>query len=375
MNILDRKMAGFVLFGAALCLGACSKMNDTYKQFLEGGMKTYIGKVDSVFVYPGRNRVQLAWLVPSDPKIKGARIYWNNRQDALEVPFDGANQADTMRTMLDDFAEGPYVFEVFTFDGEGNTSLKTEVLARVYGDNYNSSLLSRPIDSYQMQGDTLMLTWGASPDPTAIGSELTYRDENGTQQTLVVSADEVITYIMRFTPQTITHRTFYLPAPLAIDTFYTTEASLRVKGEPMELPKAGWIATASSYDIAGNRPASNAIDGNEATIWVNQTRNPAYVYPHTIEVDMGEVHDELEGFAIVTRVGDAAARPRTIQLFTSVDGEEWASYGTMILENTGDRQFIALTEPVSARYFKMTAHDAHNNGNNIALAEIGMYYR
>ena len=365
-------MAGVVLFGLALCLGACSKMNDTYKQFLEGGMKTYIGKVDSVFVHPGRNRVQLAWAVPSDPKVKTARIYWNNRQDSVEVPMAAT---DTMRTMLDDFAEGPYLFEVFTYDDQGNTSLKTEVLARIYGDSYNSTLLSRPIDSYQMLEDTLMLTWGAAPDPTAIGSEVTYTDEEDVQQTMVISAEEVITYITPFTPQTFTHRTFYLPTPLAIDTFYTEAVSIRIKGEPIELSKAGWVATASSYDIAGNRPASNAIDGDEATIWVNQTRDPAFVYPHTIEVDMGEVHDELEGFAIVTRVGDAAARPRTIQLFTSVDGEEWTPHGTTLLENTGDRQFIALAEPVSARYFKMTAQDAHNNGNNIALAEIGMYYR
>src|SRR5690606_5586584 len=95
----------------------------------------------------------------------------------------------------------------------------------------------------------------------------------------------------------------------------------RVYGPPRRFSKEGWTATASSNDINGNRPVSNTIDNNPSTIWVNRTSNPKEVYPHTMTVDMGVVHNEIEGFAIITRVGDPAARPRTVDLLTSLDGE------------------------------------------------------
>jgi|SRR5690606_14248679 len=366
---------GFTCVLLCLLISACSKMDATYKQFLEDGMKVYIGMVDSVFVYPGNYRIQLGWLPPSDPKATFARVYWNNRTDSVDVPITRTENKDTVKVMLNDFAEETYVFEVFTFDNEGHRSLKKEVVANVYGNRYNSTLLSRPIDAAEAdEENVLQINWGGLTDETVYGSEVVYEDENGDTQTLFVPKDDGVSRIENFPIQTIQYRTLYLPSPLAIDTFYTEYVSLRVKGGPIELSKAGWSAEASTYDANGNRPASNAIDEDPTTLWVNRTTDSPS-YPHTITVDMGVVHDELEGFAIITRVGDAAARPKTIELYTSLDGENWTLQVTTDLEDSGDKQFIPLIAPVSAQYFRMVGLNPHRTGNNIALAEIGMYYR
>ncbi|NGM61536.1 hypothetical protein G5B30_06335 [Sphingobacterium sp. SGG-5] len=367
---------GFILLALAGIFGGCSKMDDTYKQFLEDGMKVYIGMVDSVFVYPGNNRLQLGWLPPSDSKAIRARVYWNNRQDSIDVPIERTEIGnDTVKVMFDELAEGTYVFEIFTFDDQGRRSLKKELVTRVYGDMWKNTLLSRPIDTYIAdEEDVMKITWGAVPYPTVHGTEITYEDLGGENHTLFVPADETITYVPDFlTPQFVDLRTVYLPGPLALDTFYTEFTTQRLKGRPIELSKTGWTAEGSSEDPKGaGRPASNAIDGDPESLWVNNTTTHKE-YPHTITVDMKTIYD-VEGFAIITRLRDASARPKTIELYTSIDGEEWTYHLVTDLENTGDKQFISLDEPVQARYFRMKA-TASFNGGNIALAEIGMFYR
>lgn len=360
------------------CFAACSKMDDSYKEYIEGGQIIYPGKADSARVLSGRNRLVLTWPASTDPKVTKAVIYWNNATDSIEIPVEKKSaQQPTISVPFNNLPEGTYVFEIVTFDQKGNKSVRVEAIGRVYGDRYEQSLLSRPIDAATLSEDTLRINWGAPPDTSAIGSEVLYTDSEGVDKSLFVPKADVITQIINFAPGRLEHRTLYLPSRGAIDTFYTEYATQRVKGPPIALRKQGWTATVSSFDDrsgANYRPGSNAIDENSATIWVSKTIAPYNVYPHTIEVDMGMIHEDLEGFAIITRVGDAAARPKTVELYTSIDGVEWVHHITTDLESVSEMQFIAFNEPVEARYFKMIALNAFN-GNNIALAEIGLFTR
>lgn len=366
-------------FLAVLAIAGCSKMDDTYKEFIKDGQINYVGKASPAFVMPGRERLVLAWPVPSDPKAIKAKIYWNNRADSIEVPIERNNGGDGLvRVSFDDLAEGPYVFEIITFDNKGNSSVKVEARGRVYGSEYEARLLSRPIDKAEMYEDTLKIEWGAAPDTTVIGSELIYKDSNNNPDTIFVPAKTLLTSILDFVPQTFKHRTLYRPSRLAVDTFYTAYSSLKIKGPPVELSKDGWTATASSFDSRSGsryRPASNAIDGNSSTIWVNQI-DPQEVYPHTITVDMGAVQEDIEGFAVITREKDAAARPKTAELLTSLDNITWTSHGEIVFADSGDKQLFPLPAPVNARYFRIIAKDAHRSDEkNIAMAEVGVYTR
>ena len=42
-------------------LASCDGMDATYKEFIEEGPIVYIGKVDSLKAYAGRNRAMLEW--------------------------------------------------------------------------------------------------------------------------------------------------------------------------------------------------------------------------------------------------------------------------------------------------------------------------
>src|SRR5690606_30231061 len=106
---------------------SCQKPNHAYKEFLKGGERVYVAKADSLQAFPGKNRVQLQWLLLSDPTVRSAKIYWNNRMDSLELPLEKGPSVDTVSVVVAGLEEGGHNFEVITLDGKGNTSVVQSV--------------------------------------------------------------------------------------------------------------------------------------------------------------------------------------------------------------------------------------------------------
>ena len=115
-------------------LASCDGMDATYKEFIEEGPIVYIGKVDSLKAYAGRNRAMLEWQKLLDPRAKTAKIFWENRTRSTELQL--TDKAGLTQVIVKDLAEGSYVFEVCTYDTHGNSSIMSEVPCTVYGDVY-----------------------------------------------------------------------------------------------------------------------------------------------------------------------------------------------------------------------------------------------
>src|SRR5690554_6939164 len=62
----------------------CESMDDNYKQYIEE--YNYSGKIDSLRVYPGYERVILAWDNPKDQKSKTIRVIYG--VDSTVVNYD-----------------------------------------------------------------------------------------------------------------------------------------------------------------------------------------------------------------------------------------------------------------------------------------------
>lgn len=204
---------------AGVYLAACDKADEAYKDFVPDGEKIYPGKVDSLVANPGKNRIGLEWLLKWDSRIVKCRIYWNRKADSVDVTVQRTNGVDTIRTILDGMTEGPYIFEVYTYNAQGDRSVKQEVNGDVYGDFYESNLINRILKSAVITNGNTKLQWD-EPDPRSTGVELTYKDQDGVLQTVLVPSTENTT-IITGAPQTGTmeFKTLYLPVPNAIDTF------------------------------------------------------------------------------------------------------------------------------------------------------------
>ena len=66
-----------------IILSSCSKIDGYKSIYTAGGQIVYPGKMDSVKVFSGKNRVKITGLFTSDPKIVKYRVFWNSRQDSI----------------------------------------------------------------------------------------------------------------------------------------------------------------------------------------------------------------------------------------------------------------------------------------------------
>jgi hypothetical protein len=375
-NIMKRHIL-LILPVIIVMIAACGEMDEHYKEFLEGGEKIYPAKADSAKVHPGRHRLQLSWLIMADPKVKRAKVFWNGRNDSTEVEIKKTSAVDTVKVMLNNLAETSYVFEIITYDNQNHASMVTEIVGNAYGDDYERSLLIRPILEATTWKNAATLRF-STPGAEAVATEIEYTDHNGTPQTTSVPVSSLRARIPSFLEgSTFRHRTVFKPNKLAIDSFYTAwqEVTPAIRPEKILYSKGVWlVAGFSSEEPSNSRTAASVIDGNNNTWWIARYTNPgATSYPnHWITIDMKSVHD-VDGFMMVQKNGDRKIKVMEIQY--SDDNSTWTSLGNFTLANVEKTElYFELPARKSFRYFKIIPVSGHDANQQPGLAEISAFY-
>ena len=222
MKLFKKLIFIFLSIGALI---SCDGMDATYKEFIEGPI-VYIGKVDSLKAYAGRNRVMLEWQKLLDPRAKTAKIFWENRTKSTELQL--TDKATLTQVVVEDLAEGSYVFEICTYDTYGNSSIMSEVPCAVYGDVYEKLLFNTKVKTAVLKNDVLTVTFAASLEPTFFASEITYMSSEGKNKTVLLKAPATQVKIDDFAGDHITYRSVYLPEETAIDYFYSESDELEI---------------------------------------------------------------------------------------------------------------------------------------------------
>ncbi|MGV3639408.1 MAG: DUF4998 domain-containing protein [Adhaeribacter sp.] len=365
----------YCLLAALLCsIFSCSKMDDTYMDFVKDGEIIYAPKAQALQLAPGKNRVRLNLLGLSS-RVSRVKVSWNNNAGFLDVNVPAQARRDTFQVIVPDLAEGDYTFSVVTYDQAGRQSVKADTSGTVFGNSYAATLQPRGIKQTLFAGDNLELElFGASSG--TIGSLFYYFDKAGVARQQLVPADQPPVLANFGNSQHLKFKTLFLPQPGVIDTFYSALDSIYVEGPRVHLSKTNWTATASSYDTrsgASNRPPSKAIDDNISTLWVNFIGTPAIDYPHAITVDMKQ-SQPLRGLSFVQRQ-DLGGALKTLEIQVSPDNTTWTSLGDFTLEKIKEIQYIDFQPVGQVRYFRVIGKNDYNNSKNISLAEVGAYIR
>ena len=374
---MNRHILFFILPVIIVLIASCGEMDEHYRKFLEGGEKIYPARADSAKVHPGRHRLQLTWLVLADPKVKRANVYWNNRKDSIAVEINKTSSVDTVKVMLNDLDESSYVFEIITYDDKGHASMVTEVVGSVYGDDYENSLLIRPI----LEATAWKNRGTARFGPTsreAIGTQFEYEDEYGVPQSLFVPVEELRARMPSFKEgSTMRHRTVFKPSKLAIDSFYTKWQTITpaIRPEKIHYPKGVWsVIGFSSEEPSNDRQAARLIDGNNKTWWIARysTNATSYAQGHWVTIDMKSEH-VVDGFVILQKEGDR--KIKVLELLSSNDNQNWESLGNFNLPNTqGVELYFDLPARKSFRYFQVKPIAGHDANQQPGLAEISTFY-
>ncbi|MBS1565856.1 MAG: DUF5013 domain-containing protein [Bacteroidetes bacterium] len=234
---MKRQLKIFVLFASvAIYTISCSK-EDAYKsKYASDGAIVYSGKMDSVKVFSGRNRVKITGLFFSDPNIVKYRVFSNSRRDSVEVTVKRTSGVDTARIFINNLPEGTQSFEIRTYNAAGNSSVPVYVTASVYGDNYQSSLVNRGVVDASLQTDgSARISWAdVSSDAGVQNMEIKYTDKNGLAHDTIIPSVSVaqITSLPAIKVGSVfSYKTAFLPNPTAIDTFFTVFQPHSVKAD------------------------------------------------------------------------------------------------------------------------------------------------
>lgn len=201
-----------------LVLASCSKMDD-YLKYTNGREMVYAGKVDSVKVRSGRERVVITGLLTSDPNITKVKIFYNQRQDSIVLNINRSLGVDTLNIPVS-LPEGSHNFEIISYDNKGTSSVKVQVTGRSYGAVYQESLFNRALKSVEKLGNSVFINL-YSGDVNSPFTRFTYTDLNDREKSIDVTNDSSRVVLKDYKSMTkFKMQTFFLPDTSAIDTFY-----------------------------------------------------------------------------------------------------------------------------------------------------------
>lgn len=367
-----------IMLAACVALGtyACSDMEEYKELYLKGGEISYTGKIDSVKVYSGHERVMIEGLFVSDPKVTGCIIYWNTKTDSLDVPINRTEGIDTLRQIIN-LPENLYNFELYTYDQYGNRSVPVYASGESYGANFMSQLSNRAL-----RGETVAnsngLTINFLPVDQTLGpiyTVVSYTDSNGREDTVHVDVNEESINIADYKYGTsFKYYTQYVPDTLCIDVFDSEISE--------DITPLNKIENLSVYDFSSQEPtgenngqnglAIHAIDNNINTYWHSQWQAAHPDFPHYLSFDLHEKRN-VRAVSLTPRQG-VDNIVKDFSLLISEDGSKWneiASFTMVKIQN--NIQYFVLPQEVNTQYVRILLKNSYVTDIHTALAEIGIY--
>jgi len=362
-----------VLFITLSVFTACKKMDSKYNQYVVPGGLIYPQQISNPYAQPGHNRIKISWLRGVDPTVVKAKIFWNNYADSVEINIPAI--ADTISTMIENLPEKSYSFEIKTYDNLGNSSVPVEIIRSVYGNLYQSLLLSRNVRSNIIDANGIVtIIWGdADITLGAYSSDFTYTNIAGVLKTVRAKMKQPSSVISDYkVGTTYKYRTLYLPDTTSIDTFYTDYLVQHISAK---ISKANWIATADSYTATGLLPTGGpprlAIDDNITTYWHVVWPTPVTQYPHWLAIDMLQ--------AVNVGNVELTSRQNSFTSFTdfiiqgSMDGINWTSYNSFKFLGINTPQMYSVPGSPLMRYVRIYMTKGTGTNTFANLGEFTAY--
>jgi hypothetical protein len=363
---------------SAIAFMSCDKMEDVHTEFIKDGEIIYANVPDTLQTMPGRNRIQLKWLVYNGNNIQKSIVEWEDggemKSQSLDVSLN--TPVDSVYVTVDNLNEKSYLFYAYNIDRDGNRSIKKQVTGSAYGDIYESSLTNRPLSTIEGGGtiDSVVVTWG-TPGEGYAGTEVMY--ENTSDEfttTMLLPEDDRIVIRDWKSEGEMDYRSFYIPAINAIDTFTSQfESTLLpnfIEFKSEKIDKADWEIADFSSEAAPSYLASFAIDDNIGTFWHSQYAGDAPDYPHHFTVDMKKMVkiDRVECFR---RQGNGNGQTK-FKIYTSLDGITFESWGPFDFDSQSDNgQMYYFSSLPECKFIK---YEAVEGPNSFAfLSEINVY--
>ena len=287
------------LYLSLLCMAAlasCENTEETFEEFIQGGIISNIGAPISVTSEAGTELVNFKLAIPADPRVARGAVEWiEGGTSPMIQEFDivrtGESGVDTIDITLSNVQEGIQQFNFTLFDNLGNASKALRHTRPIYGAIYESGLLPRRIDNAEAFAkigyDSVIIKWSIAI-PEMMESTLTYTDLDGIEQQIVVPADVDTTKLIRYDrtiPFSVVTR--YIPEPNALNTYLSISVEDLFPKVILPLDKMLWSLEPLNNDvpeISATFNLNHAWDGIEGNYGATLGGD---VRPHHFTIDLG----------------------------------------------------------------------------------------
>jgi F5/8 type C domain len=143
------------------------------------------------------------------------------------------------------------------------------------------------------------------------------------------------------------------------------------------IPQSSWhvLYVDSQATDCGNYAATNAFDGNSATMWLTEWCHGSPATPHEIQIDLGASYT-ISGFQYLPRQdGGTNGDVANYEFYVSTDGVNWGTAvasGTLIVTASDVTQKQVTFTGVVGRYVRFRAMSEVHGGPWTALAELNV---
>ena len=174
------------------------------------------------------------------------------------------------------------------------------------------------------------------------------------------------TYVVKFTTVDALGRSDSAPATRVIN--------VEVNNSDFLLSQAGWsLQYVDSEELVGvDGAATNAFDGNSATIWHTEWLNSNPPPPHEVQLDLGSAYEIFALHYLPRQDGETNGIMTEYEVYVSRDGINWGApvaTGTLAGDNSEKQIVIA---PTIGQFIAVVALKSVNNQPWISAAEINV---
>ena len=231
-----------IVCGLLFLTYSCGDVLDSIQPYLDKGETIYVGKLDSIKAYPGKNRVKIEGLMLYGINQMKCVIQWKSPQTSeeqiREFSVERKVVGENYIIMLNDMEEGQHDFFITTHDDAGNSSIRAEVSAYIYGERYEETLENRSIrnlvpsqivDEEGVYNWATRIDWNYSIGDGIVGCNIEYETTDGSIKKRFIPVEEQVTILTETKSKgKLTYTTTYLPDTLSIDTFYTITKEIQL---------------------------------------------------------------------------------------------------------------------------------------------------
>lgn len=218
----------WTLLACFLSMWGCSKKPTDYRAFLNNMEIIYPGRVSNPQVLPGNGRLMIIWRPSPDPSIARYVVTWNGGADSVVLPATTHSTSDTVRCVINQLSEYSYTFFLYSYDGDGNRSVVTEIdNAQAYGDIYRGGLHNRQQNVSKpalLNPDGSVTMYFLPPlDTINVTTRIKYVNTSDDTAYAYLAPEDGVASLPGFKAGTkILYQSSFIPSKYAIDTFYTT---------------------------------------------------------------------------------------------------------------------------------------------------------